>query len=238
MTFHSIPTSRPIMRSMPPGSTIKIGDIAYAPEGTDYRGTTLHRLDQPEAVEHFTWEDVALLRADGRWRYTPPPPDRTGVAPYSLDLTLLTPKARAKVTFMPGVLHAIHELESRDDLVFTDQGLADVLARILPKLAEAFIHQQFPDRQPRLGDHVDLPAAPSTRSIRRAYRKFVLASFDLRVLVRKPQPGKARSHFEPEVEELLEQGIREFGKEGGSDVRTVADNTQKMIKRVNKARLE
>lgn len=41
-----------------------------------------------------------------------------------------------------------------------------------------------------------------------------------------------------EVEELLEQGIREFGKEGGSDVRTVAQSTQKMIKRVSNARLE
>lgn len=238
MTFHSIPTSRPIMRSLLPGSTIRIGDIAYIPEATDHRGTTLRRLDQPDVVEHFTWEDVALLRADGRWRYTPPPPTRTGAAIYSLDLTLLTPKARTKVTFMARVLHAIYELEVRGELTFTDQGLSDALTKILPKLSESFVNQQFPDRPLRLGDRVHLPAAPSTRSIRRAYRKFVLASFDLRVLVRKNQLGKATSHFEPEVEELLEQGIREFGKEGGSDVRTVANNTRKMIKRVSDARLE
>lgn len=238
MTFHSMPRSRPIMRALLPGSTIKIGEIAYSPETTDYRGAILRRLDQPEVVEHFTWEDIALLRQDGRWRYTPPPAVRTDASTYPLDLTLLTPKARAKITFTGRVLCALHELETKGKLTFTDPGLEDALARILPNLAEAFVNQQFPGRKPRLGDHVALPAAPSTRSIRRVYRKFVRANFDLRVLMRKTQSGKARSHFEPEVEELLEQGIREFGKEGGSNARTVADNTRKMIKRVSKARLE
>lgn len=131
---------------MQPGSTIRIGDIAYAPEATDYRGTTLRRLDQPDVVEHFTWEDVALLRADGRWRYSPAPQTRTGAASYALDLTLLTPKARAKVTFMARVLLALHELEGKSLLIFTDRGIEDALTKIMPKLTEAFVNQQFPDR--------------------------------------------------------------------------------------------
>lgn len=238
MTFHSLPTSRPIMRSLQPGSTVKIGEIAYSPEATDYRGAILRRLDLPETVEHFSWEDIALLRQDGRWRYAPPPAVRTGISTYPPDLTLQTSKARAKITFTGRVLCALHELETKGELIFTDKGLEEALAKILPSLAEAFTNQQFPGRHPRFGDYVTLPLAPSTRSIRRVYRKFVRANFDLRVLMHNKLPGKASSHFEPEVEELLQQGIREFGKEGGSNARTVADNTRKMIKRVSKSRLE
>ncbi|MFT3810151.1 MAG: hypothetical protein QM698_09565 [Micropepsaceae bacterium] len=139
---------------------------------------------------------------------------------------------------MGKILHAIHDLEARGDLKFTDHGLEEALTRVWPDLAQAFINQQFPGRQPRFGDYVDLPAVPSSRSIRRVYRKFVLSGFDLRTLARKEQFGKAKSHFEPEVEELIEHGIREFGKEGGSDVRTVAGNTRNMIKRTNSSRLE
>ncbi|MFC3059730.1 hypothetical protein [Paenirhodobacter populi] len=238
MTFHSVPTSRPIIRSLRPSSTIKIGEIAYSPEGADYHGTMLRRLDQPEVVEHFTWEDVAALRAEGRWRYTPAPAVRAGATMLPLDLTHLAPKERAKVTFMARVLHGLHDLEAKGELKFTDQGLEEALGKILPRLAEAYVNQQIPGRQPRFGDQVQLPQAPSTRSIRRVYRKFVRANFDLRVLVRKTQFGKARSHFEPEVEELLGQSVREFGKEGGSDARTVANNTQQMILRVSQTRLD
>lgn len=238
MTIPSIPISRPILRSLRPGATVRIGSTYYTPEVSDYSGTTLRRLDQTEIAEFFSWEDVAKLRASGQWQYTPPPAMRTGPATYNCDLTLIKPKERAKVVFMGRILCAIHELETESRLTFTDKGFEAALAEVLPKLSEAFRNQQFPDRAPRFGDRIELPQAPSTRSIRRVYHKFVSAGFDLRVLVRKRHRGKEANHFEPEVEELLQQGIREFAKEGGSYARTVATNTRHMLKRVSSARVE
>ncbi len=239
MTFSSIPASRAIMRSMPPGSTVKIAGTVYAPESSDMQGIMLRRMDSTEIVEFFRWEDIAILRASGNWRYDPPPRIATGSASYTCDLTLLSAKARAKIVLMARVLSAIHELHTKGEVTFTDRGLAEALRKIAPQLAKAEVNQQFPGRALRMGDQVVLAQLPSTRSIRRVYRKFIRANFDLRVLVRKPpRQGHAGSYFEPEVEELMQQGIREFGKLGGSAPRTVAENTQNMIRRVSNARLE
>ena len=68
MTLNSFPKTRPIVRALRPGSTVIIGSTSYAPETSDYSGTTLRRLDEPTVVEYFTWQDITLLRESGRWR--------------------------------------------------------------------------------------------------------------------------------------------------------------------------
>lgn len=239
MTFTSVPASRAIIRALPPGSTVEIAGTTYSPESFGMRGVMLRRTDRTEIVEFFTWEDMVTLRANGCWRYTAAPSISTDCAVYPWDLSLFPPKERARLSFLGRVLFAIHELHAKGEATLSDRGLAEARRKIEPILAEASINQQFPDRAPRMGDHVVQPQLPSTRTIRRYYRQFIRANFDLRVLVRKPsRQGHAGSYFEPEVEELMQQGIRDFGKQGGSAPRTVAENTRNMIKRVRNVRLE
>ncbi|KPN64759.1 Integrase core domain [Aliiroseovarius crassostreae] len=236
MTIFPLPKTRPIVRALRPGSTVTIGSTSYAAEASDHSGTTLRRLDEPTVVEYFTWEDIALLRANGRWRYTPPPAHNNTPAATSIDLTLLAPSERSRIAFMGRILTAIHDLECQGRVTLTDAGLAKALGEIVPKLTKGIANQQFPGRHPRFGDHVVCPQPPSTRSIRRHYRKFVRSGLDLRVLARKRQFECCTRYFDPEVEELIQEGIREFGKQGGSDARTVATNTRGMIKKTNAAR--